>query len=200
MIGIVTLFYLFGVVACGKEGEKKEAAKVEEKIEAKSETGEMKFPHGHPSITGMAEQATGGGKAGTEGEADKASVGHPFSGEGKKEIRVPDEVKTKWKTVHLKIVDKDKNTEETFMVAVGKEATIKNTGFAVKVDAFLPHYMRFDTYISSKSNEPVNPAVLVELLENGKSIAKGWVFANFAQYNSYKHERYEIVLLPIALK
>lgn len=199
VLGALTLCCLFGFAACSKQDEKKETAKVEEKIETKSEMEATKLPHGHPPIA-KGEQSTGESKEMVGGKIASETMGHPSGGEEKKEIKVSDEIKAKWKTARLKVIDKEKNTEETLAVAVGKEASIKNTGFSVKVGFFLPHYMRFDNYIGSKSNEPVNPAVLVELLEGGKSIAKGWVFANFTTFNTYKHERYEIVLLPIPLK
>ncbi|MBI3399175.1 MAG: DUF2155 domain-containing protein [Deltaproteobacteria bacterium] len=128
------------------------------------------------------------------------AAGHSTGGEVKREVRVPDDVKAKWKTVNLKVEDKEKSTEEVIAVTVGKGAPIKGTNFVIKVKAFLPHYTMYDTYISSKSNEPVNPAALVELLEGGKSVANGWVFANFTAFNSYKHSRYGIVLPPISLK
>ena len=41
-----------------------------------------------------------------------------------------------------------------------------------------------------------NPAVMVELFEGDKVVAKGWVFELMAQYNSYSHLRYGVTLLP----
>jgi len=116
----------------------------------------------------------------------------------KREVKVPNEVKTKWKSVNLKVRDMEKNSEELISVNIGKETSIKGGNFAVKVEAFLPDYTIYDTYISSKSNEPVNPAVLIELLQGGKSVAKGWVFTNLTAFNSYKHNRYEVVLPPVS--
>lgn len=198
--GMIMLALLSGIVACGKQEEKKEAAKIEEKKDVKAGE-EARLPEGHPPIGSGGKEAASG-DAGTKAMSDmsKAAAGHPSSGEVKRDVRVPDEVKAKWKTVNLKLIDKEKNKEELITVTIGKEASIKDTKFAIKVEAFLPHYTMYDTYISSKSNDPVNPAVLVELLEQGKSVAKGWVFANFTGFNSYKHARYEIVLPPISLK
>ncbi len=197
--GAVMLVLFAGLISCGKQEEKKEAGKIEEKKEVKAGE-ETKLPDGHPSMD-KSDAYTVTGDRGQAG-IDDAAAGHPSAGMVKREVRVPDEVKAKWKTVHLKLVDKEKNTEEQIEVAVGKEASVKGTRFAVKVAVFLPDYTMFDAYISSKSNEPVNPAVLVELLEQGKSITKGWVFANsnFTAFNSYKHARYEILLPPISLK
>lgn len=198
--GALMLLLFAGLISCGKQEEKKEAGKIEEKKEIKVGE-ETKLPEGHPPV-GNSGKDTISGDIGTKGVGDvnKSAVGHPSSGEVKREVRVPDEVKAKWKTVNLKLVDKEKKKEEIIIVTVGKEAPIKGTKLAIKAEVFLPHYTMYDTYISSKSNEPVNPAVLVELLENGKSITKGWVFTNFTAFNSYKHARYEILLPPISLK
>ncbi|MBI5048683.1 MAG: hypothetical protein HZB54_07040 [Deltaproteobacteria bacterium] len=200
---IVILVVLGGFISCNKQEEKKETGRVEEKKEAKT-AEEVAVPAGHPPVSGTAEHSmvTGretadGAKKGSE-NIDELAVGHPSGGDVKRDVRVPDEVKSKWKTISLKLLDKEKKTESQIIAAVGKETPIKGTKLAIKVVAFLPHYTMYDTYISSKSNEPLNPAVLVELLERGKGVAKGWVFANFTTFNSYKHARYEIVLPAIS--
>ncbi len=206
VVGVVMLVFIAGLVACSKQEEKKEATGTLEKKETKAGIEETKLPGGHPPISGGQGQAIVSGKdtiagdIGQKGIGDinKSAVSHPSSGEVKREVRVPDDVKAKWKAVSLKWVDKEKKTEELISVNVGKETPIKDTNFAVKVVAFLPHYTMYDTYIGSKSNEPVNPAVLVELLENGKGITRGWVFTNFTSFNSYKHARYDILLPPIS--
>ena len=204
--GVVILVLLAGLISCNKQEEKKETGNVEAKKEATAEIGEAKLPIGHPPIEGGAEQSISSGKdtvvEGREqekvGDPNISAVGHPSGGEVKRDVRVPDEVKTKWKSVNLKLIDREKKTEEVIAINIGKEVAIKGTNFTIKAATFLPHYTMYDTYIGSKSNEPVNPAILVELLEGGKSRAKGWVFANFTDFNSFKHARYEILLPPIS--
>jgi len=204
--GVVILVLLVGLISCNKQEEKKETGNVEAKKEATAEIGEAKLPIGHPPLGGGAEQSIGNGKdtvvggIGQEkiGDTNISAVGHPPGGEVKRDVRVPDEVKTKWKSVNLKLIDREKKTEEVIAINIGKEVAIKGTNFTIKAEVFLPHYTMYDTYIGSKSNEPVNPAILVELLEGGKSRAKGWVFANFTDFNSFKHARYEILLPPIS--
>ncbi|GEM_PF-2837970 len=202
---VVMLFLLAGLISCSKQEEKKETGNVEEKKEVKAEIGEAKLPEGHPLIGGGQGQSIVSGKdiaddIGQKGSGDinKSAVGHLSSGGVKREVRVPDDVKAKWKTINLKWVDKEKKIEELISVNVGKETPIKGTKFVIKILVFLPHYTMYDTYISSQSNEPMNPAVLVELSEGGKSMANGWVFANFTSFNSYKHARYDILLPPIS--
>ena len=203
---VVMLFLLAGLIfSCGKQEEKKETGNVEEKKEVKAQIGEAELPEGHPPTGGGQGQSIVSGKdiagdIGQEGSGDinKSAVGHLSSGGVKREVRVPDDVKAKWKAINLKWVDKEKKTEELISVNVGKETPIKGAKFAIKILVFLPHYTMYDTYISSQSNEPMNPAVLVELLEGGRSVANGWVFANFTSFNSYKHARYDILLPPIS--
>lgn len=202
--GMVLMVFvlLWSFVGCSKQEEKEKVGQIEEKKEVMAGKEEVKLPEGHPAIGGgkgtVAEDI--GQKQISVEEARKAAVSHPTNGEVKREVRVPDEVKAKWKSVSLKVKDKEKNSEETLSINVGKEMSIKGTNFVIKVKVFLPYYTMYDTYISSKSNEPVNPAVLIELLEGGKSVANGWVFANFTAFNSYKHKRYEIILPPISSK
>lgn len=209
--GVVIFVLLAGLISCNKQEEKKETGNVEVKKEATAEVDvdEAKLPPGHPPIGGGVEQSAASGKdtvvegRGQEKFGDAANmsaVGHPSGGEIKRDVRVPDEVKAKWKTVNLKLIDREKKTEEAIAINIGKEIAIKGTSFIIKAEVFLPHYTMYDTYIGSKTNEPVNPAILVELLESGKSRARGWVFANFTDFNSFKHARYEILLPQISSK
>lgn len=201
---LVVLFLLAGIISCSRQEEKKEADNIGEKEEVQAESGEAKLPEGHPPLGEHGQSVVSSKDIAGDidprgiGDINKSAAGHIASGGVKREVRVPDDVKAKWKVVNLKWVDKEKKTEGLISVSVGKETPIKGTKFAIKVLVFLPHYTMYDTYVSSQSNEPVNPAVLLELLEEGKGVAKGWVFANFTSFNSYKNARYDIVLPPIA--
>lgn len=201
---VVALFLLAGLISCSRQEGKKETDNVGEKKEVQAEIGEAKLPEGHPPLGGHGQSVVSGKDVSGDiegreiGDIGKSAAGHISSGGVKREVRVPDDVKAKWKVVNLKWVDKEKKTEGLISVNVDKETPIKGTKFAIKVLAFLPHYTMYDTYVSSQSNEPVNPAVLLELLEEGKGVSKGWVFANFTSFNSYKHARYDILLPPIA--
>lgn len=165
---------VIAVSACGKKEEPKETGKVELKPELVMPPAAQGLPPGHPTMGG--EGATNGG--------------------AKREVRVPPDVKEKWKTVSIKFVDKEKKKEKVLALSVGKDAPVPDTKIAIKVEAFLPNYTIFDEYITSKNNEPENAAVLIELLENGKSVSKGWVFERLPDFNSYKNDKYGIVLMP----
>ncbi len=167
---VLCLGFLIAVSACGKKEEPKEAGKIERQEMVMPPATEG-IPPGHPTMGG----ADGGVK---------------------REVRVPPDVKERWKTVSIKFVDKEKKKEKVLAVSVGKDAPVPDTKIAIKVEAFLPNYTIFDEYITSKNNEPENAAVLIELLENGKSVSKGWVFERLPDFNSYKNDKYDIVLMP----
>ncbi|MBI5893746.1 MAG: hypothetical protein HZB79_08880 [Deltaproteobacteria bacterium] len=159
--------------ACGKKEEKKEAGKAEQKHEMTAMPPvTQELPPGHPTMGGQ-------------------------NGGAKREVRVPPDVKERWKTVSIKFIDKEKKKEKALTLDVGKETSIPDTKLAIKVEAFLPNYTIFDEYITSKNNEPENAAVLVELLEGGKGVSKGWVFERLSDFNSYKNDKYDIVLMPM---
>ena len=121
---------------------------------------------------------------------------HPVGNQGKpKEIVVIDEVKKKWSTVNLLFIENGKEIPLT--VKVGGKAGVPNTNLTVSVESFMPDYTISENNITTRSNEPNNPAVLLELFEGNKSLAKGWVFERFPDFNSYRHERYQMVLLPV---
>ena len=48
--------------------------------------------------------------------------------------------------------------------------------------------------ITSGSNEPVNPAVRVEIFEKGQSILKGWLFSKMPDIHPFESDKYGLVL------
>jgi hypothetical protein len=156
------------------------------------------------------------GEAPTPEAARELPAEHPPVGEPGKEItiqhapvkttktvKVSEDVRERWKVVELGVSDVSTKTTEVFKVEVGKNVPIKNTGFTVRIEAFVPDYTIYEDHIGSKTNEPANPAALVELYEGGKSVAKGWIFLRFPTFNSFRHERIGIALIspaPVAGK
>lgn len=111
-----------------------------------------------------------------------------------KEVSLSPEVKAKWKEVKLDITDASSNSSQVVTVNVGASVTLK-PGVKLKVEAFVPDYAISDNRIESRSNEAKNPAVLVELQENDKTVAKGWVFKEFPEFNSYTDARFPMKLV-----
>ncbi len=173
---MVTLLFAGGCSAEGEKTAKKESPPATEKLQVKEDG---KLPEGHPTIK------MGG---------NKNMVNHGGM-KTQRQVVVSDEVKTRWKTVELEITDRKLNTKDIVKVEIGKEVGVGKTGYTIKVETFLPDYAVFSDHIGSRSAEPNNPAVLVELMRDDKSVAKGWVFEKFPTFNSYQHERFALALL-----
>ncbi|MBI5560866.1 MAG: hypothetical protein HY883_06290 [Deltaproteobacteria bacterium] len=183
-------FFVFAVIlavflaACGKKEEKKP---VEEKKEIQQpSTLPQPLPVGHPSI----------------GDMEKGAPPSPAGvKKAEKPVRLSDEVKARWKEVELEITDNTARTKDIIKVRVGSKAAIRNTGYSIKAETFVPDYMMMEKAVESKSSEPNNPAVLVELLEGDKSVARGWVFKRFPTFGTYKNERFAVALVtPASIK
>lgn len=114
----------------------------------------------------------------------------------KKEVVMSKEVKAAWKEVTLKITDKASGKTDTKIVKIGGQTTVG--AYTIRVPAFMPDYAITDNKITSRSAEAKNPAALVELVENGKVVAEGWVFGMLPSFNSYKHDKIAVALAPPA--
>lgn len=184
----MVLASLFIVTACSKGDETAEKGGNDEVAAyggaetpgAVSDKAEL--PSGHPTVSDK--------PSGIPGITGPAT--HPES-KTHKEVQVSDEVKAKWKGVKLSVAEGEGGDKKTLSIDVGNSAQVG--GYKLSVEVFLPDYAMFDDYISSRSTESRNPAVLVELFEGDKSVAKGWVFKNFPQFNSYKDAPVTLVLI-----
>lgn len=107
---------------------------------------------------------------------------------------VPETVKGKWSKVKLVVQDKVAKKTNEYLVNIGSEFSIPDTKLKIVVAEFLPDFRMDGATITSASNEPNNPAVKVEIFENGKSIFKGWLYAKFPAIHPFEHEKYGIVL------
>ena len=126
--------------------------------------------------------------------------GHPTGagGQGAKaqrEVKLSDEVKARWSEAKMEVTDSSSKSKEVLTIKVGSTTNLKKQGFKLKVEALVPDYSISDNRIESRSNEPKNPAVFVELFEGDKSVAKGWIFKNFTDFNSYHDDRVGLQLL-----
>jgi hypothetical protein len=176
---IVSIIFVFFVAACSREDtEKVEVVEVTPATEF--EEAGQELPAGHPMVSRPVEELP--------------AASHP-SAKVAKEVRVSEEIKAKWKEVKLEVLDNSSETSEVLTMEVGRTTPLKDTGFKLKVEVFVPDYAMFEDHIGSRSNEPRNAAVLVELFEGEKSVAKGWIFKAFPDFNSYGHERFTLALL-----
>lgn len=171
---------LLAVSGCG--GEKK-AEKAEDAPAATQE----QLPKGHPGAPSMQE--------------DISKVQHANI-KTQKTVSISDEVKAKWKEAQLEILDAESGASQTVTVKVGSDIKLKE-GIRLKVEVVVPDYTIAESRIETRSNELNNPAVLVDLVENEKSITRGWVFRDYPEFNSYNDRRFPMRFLsagPAAAK
>ncbi|UFS72113.1 DUF2155 domain-containing protein [Geomonas sp. RF6] len=121
----------------------------------------------------------------------------PKSQQAKKEsqVVVPENVKGKWKAVKIAVIDKNSGKQSVYSVPVNSEFPIPNSGLLLKVGDFLPHFVMEGTALTSRSNDPKNPAVQIRIEEGGREIFKGWLFANFPTTHAFQHPQYGFTLV-----
>lgn len=111
-----------------------------------------------------------------------------------KKILVPDSVKSKWNKVKLAIEEKASKKSSEYIVNIGSEFKVPNTNLRIVVGEFLPDFRMDEATITSASDMPNNPAVRVEVFENGKRIFKGWLYSKFPTIHPFEHEKYSLTL------
>ena len=136
------------------------------------------MPQGHPPV-GAAHQ--------------HSQAGHPKTGKLPK-VELGDDVKAKWKTVKLAVTAGD-GKEKTMQANVGGKLALSNGALELNVLAYVPDFQTVGGVVSSASNDPRNPAVLVQLSEKGKVIDNGWVFQELPEFNTYRNAKLKLRLL-----
>ncbi len=168
-------------------------------------TGNETLPAGHPPIEGLqapaatADAMPSDHSAMLEGEVDLSvrpdgEPEHPASSGKELNVAIPDSVKGKWASVQLAVTLADGSKKEIRTI-LGEETELPETGLTVRAEIFLPAYISDFETIKSASNELSNPAVKVRLLKDQKAVAVGWLFQNFAEFNSFKSDLVELQLL-----
>ncbi len=193
LLGFTVALFMFGLVSCdGGREEDIKAVKVEKTTDPVKEGA---LPEGHPPLS----DGNMDGDKGTTAVVtpDDVSKRHPDT-DTAKEVKLSDEVKVKWASAKIRLLDKESGKGEEFTLKVGDETKLKDKGITIKIEALVPHYVIYDTYIGSKTNDPINPAILVVLKKDKGGLAKGWIFEKFPDFNSFKNDRYDIILLPSA--
>jgi len=168
-------------------------------------TGNETLPAGHPPIAGLQKPAVvtdampSDHSAMLEGEADLSvrpdgEPEHPANSGKELNVAIPDSVKGKWASVQLAVVLADGSKKEIRTI-LGEETELPEAGLTVRAEVFLPAYISDFETIKSASNELTNPAVKIRLFKDQKAVAVGWLFQNFAEFNSFKSDLVEFQLL-----
>jgi Uncharacterized protein conserved in bacteria (DUF2155) len=106
------------------------------------------------------------------------------------EVSVPDNIKGKWKSVKISIMDKEKNKEGFVVIDIGKTMKINGTNLTITVENFFPQFIMDGTTLTSGSNIPKNPAAQVHITENGQEVFKGWLFTLYPNTHASQHSKY----------
>jgi hypothetical protein len=121
---------------------------------------------------------------------------------GEIHVIVPDSVKGKWKAVVLQIDNKETKKTGDFTVNLNSELLIPNSNLKVVVGDFLPDFTMSGLDVTSKSNDPDNPAVAVRIFEGSNQVfpAPGkkwaWFFGRpeLRSLHPFESPKYGIVL------
>jgi hypothetical protein len=153
-------------------------------------SGQPSLPPNHPPIGGPQT-----GDAQTGPAPPGAPPGHPQMGSGRS-IRIPDEVKGKWQAVKLRVEQKaGGKPPQVFTVKLGGQLDVPGSKLQVHVGEFLPALQVNGNEVTSLSNNPTNPAVMVTVSEDGKETFKGWLFGKFPEMQPFEHPTYRITLV-----
>lgn len=163
----------------GCSGEKKAEAPQPDQQAQQQQAQQQAMPQDHPPMDKTQE--------------DISKVQHANI-KTQKTVSLSDEVKAKWKEVRLELTDTSSNASDTVTVKVGGDVKLKE-GVKLKAVALVPDYAIADNTIESRSNEARNPAVLLEIVEGDKVTARGWVFRDFPEFNSYNDSRFAVKLV-----
>ena len=165
---------LISLTACSKEKKEPVAPETTEQA-AKTEA----LPEGHPPM---------------DSAEEKMSMASHSAIQTQKEIRLSDEVKNKWNEVEVEITDNSAGRTEAAKLKVGTLVKLTQDGYSLGIDVFVPDYAIVEGRIETRSNEPRNPALLIVLMHNEETLSRGWVFKEYPEFNSYKDQRFQVVL------
>ena len=110
------------------------------------------------------------------------------------QLSIPAEVKAKWKTCELSCSGENIPLRKVH-VSIGGESGIDQSGLHVRVVAFVPAFQSDAGTVTSASNSPDNPAVLVQLVDKAQVLSEGWVFQKYPDFNTYQSEKLQLQLL-----
>jgi hypothetical protein len=140
-------------------------------------TGKADMPADHPQ----------------DGADTKSRFVHPKTRQSST-LRIPPEVKAKWKSVELSISAAG-GKEQRARITIGDKVAVANTGLSLGVTAFVPAFMSDAGVVTSSSNQLDNPAVQLQLSDSKGKITEGWVFLSLPDFNSFSSREISVRLL-----
>ena len=112
-------------------------------------------------------------------------------------VVVPPSQAGKWKAAKISVQDKASGRTFTQEVALGADAPVPGTGLTIRVEAVLPDFTMGGGVITSKSDNPANPAAQVLVTEGGQPVFKGWMFTLFPEAHPFVHPKVLIKLVAL---
>lgn len=159
---------------------------------AKSET--QPVPHSSTATTAdPAGPCPAGGNDKTHLGSMATSSPHP-AGERSHAVVVPEVVEQTWKSVTIEITDKESNSQQQAVIEIGGSYTIPESTIRITVPHFLPDFAMNSFGMTSKSNEPENPAIKFEVFDGEERLFSGWLFSKFPDVHTFNHDRYSFNL------
>ena len=108
---------------------------------------------------------------------------------------VPPEIAAAWVGVRIRVIERESGADETFEIPLGGADLLGESGLVLSAGIFLPDFILDEHGITSRSAEPVNPAVRVVISEDGMEDFEGWLFAAMPEIHPYPHDRYQVLLV-----
>lgn len=183
------------LIGCERSVEPEQPPVENNSAEAPLITGNEALPAGHPPIDAAPPPAISSSDPmpsnhpsideENPGSFDDENFGHPELSNSEIKIVVPQEVQSSWQVVPLGVAIDGDNSK--IQVEVGVPIRLEKSDLVLLVEVFLPSYTSDFNTITSVSNELENPAVMVQLKKLDEVVARGWVFQNLPEYNTFKH-------------
>lgn len=114
---------------------------------------------------------------------------------GPAEVSIPDDIKAAWKGIRVEITDNETGKKELVEISIGEDKLVEGTGLKVKAISFLPAFQMDGPIVTSRSNEPENPAAQIEISEGEAQLFKGWLFTLYPTTHAFTHPKYSIALI-----
>lgn len=128
-------------------------------------------------------------------EATSATVFAAGASDFDAEPSVAPEIAAAWSGVRILVIDRDDGTDATFDIPLGGADLLGDSGLVLSAGMFLPDFIMDENGITSRSPEPLNPAVRVVISEDGMEDFEGWLFAAMPDFKPYPNARYQVLLV-----
>jgi cytochrome c biogenesis protein len=96
------------------------------------------------------------------------------------------------------IADGSKSIIGEYSIEENSSVKIPDTNLEIKLLSYVPDFVMDDSgHVSSRSSQPRNPAVLLELFDNNQSKGKAWKFLKYPSFKASPESEYIIEFVSI---